>query len=147
SAHKSRMAGKERSRTNAGVKVAAAPNHDAIVRKSKPQAAKGNFKTCCRFIVAGEQICYAHRVWVEGAPQRDAELPKSGASQILNTRQKTSTNSGRIHIVDLSNSSRVMERKRRRSPARKRAGGSFWGSHQRSGVRPMTFQPPGDLSG
>ena len=46
-----------------------------------------------------------------------------------------------------SNSSRPIETKRTRSPARRSAAGSCVTSKSRSGVRPMMFQPPGERSG
>ena len=53
----------------------------------------------------------------------------------------------KVHAFKFSNSSRVMLRNRTRSPAQSSAGGSRRTSNIRSGVRPMTFQPPGDRMG
>ncbi len=138
------MTGGQRCRPRVRIEFAAAPGHESFIGEPQLQTAKGDLQPSRRFFIANEQIGDAQGVGIKRATRRDAKLPKSRSSEILDCRQKSGAESSRIHIVDLSNSSREIARKRTRSPARRSAGGSFWGSNKRNGVRPIRFQPPGD---
>ena len=146
-AKQSSVAGRQRFRSNAHIEFAAAPCDKPVIGEPQLRAAERDFNSSSRFVIADEEICDSERVRVERAADGDAELPLAGAAKVLHARQETGAKNNRIHIVDLSNSSRVIARKRTRSPARKSAGGLFFGSNKRSGVRPIRFQPPGDFTG
>src|SRR6266404_9016472 len=141
------MADRQRCRSRARIEFASAPSHQSFIREPQLQAAEGNLQSSGRFVIAHKQIGNPQCVGIQRTAERDAKLAKSRSSKILYGCQKSGPKNSRIHIVDLSNSSREIARKRTQSPARRSAGGSFWESNKRSGVRPITFQPPGDCTG
>src|SRR5438477_451234 len=91
-----------------------------------------------------QQVCDSQRVKIERAPAGNAKLSKANSATVLNCCPESCARDNDIHDFSASHSSRVIARKRTRSPARKSTGGSFCASNNRNGVRPITFQPPGD---
>ena len=80
------VTGGHRCRSKSGIKVAAAPGDESGITKPQAQAAKGDFKSGSRLVVADEQIRHAQRVRIERAAKRDAELSQTGATKVLDTR-------------------------------------------------------------
>ena len=138
------MPPRNRVRCNTNFVITAAPSNDAFIVKAKANISLRKLQSCCVLVIACQQVCDSQRVKIERAPAGNAKLSKANSAKVLNSCPESCARDNDIHDFSASNSSRVIARKRTRLPTRKSTGGSFCASNNRNGVRPITFQPPGD---
>src|SRR5437588_4761199 len=136
-----------RNRPPSGVnfKFSAAPRDQTLIIELQAETSAGNFKTGGALIISDDHIYQPQRHGIERASHSHSEFAETKTAAILHRCLEAGRKND--HNKNLSNSSRLMTRKRMRSPGRSSAGGFALASNNRSGVRPITFQPPGESSG
>src|SRR3954449_4148635 len=103
--------------------------------------------------ITDERVDDSRGMEVESASTGDSILQLAGSPFILDGGEEPSLADDYFHEVAVtspgrvSNASRLIRRKRTRSPGRNSVGGSFSGLNNRTRVRPITFQPPGETIG
>src|SRR4029078_4115701 len=97
--------------------------------------------------MANQRVRETQRYRIERATGCYAKLTESEAAAVLHRSLESGQNNRRNHSCSVSNCARLIRRKRTRSPGRKRVGGFSVALNKRNGVRPITFQPPGDSNG
>src|SRR6266404_404939 len=123
-------------------KFSAAPRDQTLIIELQTHASTGDFKTGGALIISDDQIYQPQRHRIERAGYRHSEFAETKPAAILHRCLEAGRE--KDHGKNLSNSSRLMTRNRTRSPGRNSAGGFASASNNRSGVRPITFQPPGE---
>ena len=102
---------------NANEKRAATPSYESLVFKTQAERSEGGFEPGRIFVVADQRVRDPQRVHVERAAERNARLPETGSTQILNRGQKSGGANQHFHAGNASNSCREIFRNRTRSPA------------------------------
>src|SRR6267378_8444348 len=95
-------------------KFSAAPCNESILVEFQAEMSTNNFKTSSALIVSHDQIHQTQRHGIECADSRHPEFAGTKTPAILHRCLEASGEND--HIKNLSNSSRVMERNRTRSP-------------------------------
>ena len=126
-------------------KFSAAPRDQTLIVELQTHTSTSDFKTGGSLIIPDDKIHQPQRHGIERASYRHFEFAETKPAAILHGCLEA----GREHDhgKNLSNSSRAMTRNRTRSPGRSSAGGFASASNNRSGVRPIKFQPPGESHG
>src|SRR5437588_4304631 len=133
---------RDRLPSGAHFKFSATPRDQTLIFELEADASTGDFKTSGALFVSDDQIHQSQRHRIERAGHGHSEFAQTKPAAILHRRLEPGGKSD--HLKDPWNSSRLMARKRTRSPGRSSAGGFEPASNNRTGVRPMMFQPPGE---
>ena len=79
-------------------------------RLAAEQTAKRDLETGRSFVVSNEKVGHAQCMLIERTANRDAKFAEASPAKILDGGEKPSAKNGRVHLVDLSNSARVIAR-------------------------------------
>src|SRR5213082_3997966 len=126
-------------------KFSPAPRDHTLIVELQVDTSTGDFKTGGCLIIPDDKIHHPQRDRIERASYRHSEFAETKPAAVLHRRLEAGREND--HGKNLSNSSRVMMRKRTRSPGRSSDGGFASVSNNRTGVRPIRFQPPGESNG
>src|SRR6266403_2635925 len=113
-------------------KFSAAPRDQTLIFEIQADTSAGNFKTGGALIISDDHIYQPQRHGIKRASHSHSEFAEAKTAAILHRCLKASREND--HDKNLSNSSRLMTRKRMRSPGRSSAGGFALVSNNRSGV-------------
>jgi hypothetical protein len=119
-------------------------NHGGLVERER-RSHQRDLQRRFVFGIADEQIGEPVRPLVHHAVDDDAETLIAIAPEVLQRRQRPRLGDANHRCLAraASYASRLIGTNRTSSPAASRQGGSSFGANSRTGVRPITFQPPG----